>query len=191
MTTPPTPAAPDAIVGNGGHPPVRRYPCWPDDDRWHQGRTRIELPSEHYLKAFWHAEILDIDSGNPHDRIIERRDPFAVRLRVELVGRLWRCICGHWCFNVGFTPIGRGERFDLTDHLPDPAELEVSDWKGCDGLCIERYVTVPADAIPAERCGTVYEVAAWFELRCCGGCRDAGSHLAASGFERLGEYQFV
>jgi hypothetical protein len=149
------------------------------------------LPSEHYLSAFWHAEILDIDSKNPHDRIIERRDPFLVRLRVELIGRLWKCICGHWCFNVGFTPIGAGERFDLSQHLPDPNVLQVPDWKGCDTLCIELSVTVPADAIPADRCGTVYEVAAWFELRCCGGCNDPDSHLAASGFERLGGYQFV
>jgi hypothetical protein len=139
-----TPATPDEHLN---------HPCWPDDTEWHHSHTRIELPSEKHLRAYWHAEILDVDSPNPHDRIIERDDPFVVRIRVELVGRLWRCITGNWCFDIGFT--------------------------------------VPKDTIPVECCGTVYECAAWFELRCCGTCRDKDSHLAASGFERFGEYQFV
>lgn len=190
MTTPATPA-PGTVAENGGNGPAHKPPCWPDDERWHRGHTRIELPAEHYLKAFWHAEILDVASANPLDRIIERSDRFVVRLRVELAGRLWRCIGGHWCFNVGFTPIGRGERFDLSEHLPDPEVLQYKNWTGCETLCIERCVTVPGGSIPVERCGTVYECAAWFELRCCGGCQDKDSHLAASGFQRLGEYQFV
>lgn len=182
MTTPPTsvPA-----------PAVRKHPCWPDDEDWHRAPTKIELPSEKYLRAFWHAEILDVDSPDPHDRIIEVKDPFVVRLRVELEGRLWRCICANWCFNVGFTPLGDGQSFNLSDRLPDPQVLHYRDWKGCDTLCVERCVTVPPGTIPAEYCGTVYEVAAWWELRCCGYCEDKDSHLAASGFERLGEYQFV
>jgi hypothetical protein len=171
--------------------PAARYPCWADDEDWHRAPTKIELPSERFLKAFWHAEILDVDSTNPHDRIIERDDPFVVRLRVELEGRLWRCICANWCFNVGFTAIGDGKNFNLSDLLPDPQVLQLRDWKGCDRLCIEKIVTVPPDTIPGEACGTVYEVAAWWELRCCGYCEDKNSHLAASGFERLGEYQFV
>jgi hypothetical protein len=69
--------------------------------------------------------------------------------------------------------------------------LQIPDWTGCRTLCIELPVRVPPDTIPAGYCGTVYEVASWFELRCCGGCEDPNSHLAASGFERLGEYQFV
>jgi hypothetical protein len=165
--------------------------CWPGEDDWHRAHTRIELPSERYLKAFWHAEILDVDSPNPHDRIIERHDPFLVRFRVELEGRLWRCIGGHWCFNVGFTAIGAGDDFNLSQHLPNPSVLEVPNWTGCETLCVDLPVQVPGDVIPAGYCGTVYEVAAWFELRCCGGCQDPNSHLAASGFERLGDYQFV
>jgi hypothetical protein len=186
MTSPST-AAPGTVVGNGGHPPIRE--CWPDDDNWHRSHTRIELPSEQYLRAFWHAEILDVDSKNPHDRIIERKDPFVVRLRVELEGRLWKCICGNWCFRVGFTAMGRREAFELNDFLP--GEFELRDWKGCETLCIEKCITVPPWTIPPERCGMVYEVAAWFELRCCGYCDDPNSHLAASGFERIGDYQFV
>lgn len=195
MTTPTPPAAPAATaapataVENGGHPPVRRR-CWPDDDRWHRGHTRIELSPEHHLEAYWHAEILDFEAKNPLGHIIERREEFIVRFRVELVGRLWKCICGNWCFNLGFTPFGRGERFDLSDHV-NPDDFEYNDWKGCETLCVERCVRVPADRIPVERCGTVYDVAAWFELRCCGRCRDEDSHLAVSGFERLGGYQFV
>lgn len=79
MTTTPAPApatpaaAPAAAGETGAHGPVRS--CWADDDHWHAGKTKIELPSDRYLKAFWHAEILDIDSANPLDRIIERRDP--------------------------------------------------------------------------------------------------------------------
>jgi hypothetical protein len=170
---------------------VRPHPCWPDDQEWHRAHTKIELPPERFLRAFWHAEILDVDSNNPHDKIIERKDPFVVRLRVELEGRLWRCICANWCFNVGFTAIGKGEDFNLSDLLPDPQALQLRDWKGCDTLCIEKCVTVPPDTIPVGYCGTVYEVAAWWELRCCGYCEDKDSHLAASGFERLREYQFV
>ena len=121
-----------------------------------------------------------------------------VRFRVELKGRLWYCLCGHWCFNVGFSAIGKGEDFNLSDVLPDPKQLNIQDWKGCDTRCIELYVTVPAGRIPAERCGTVYECAAWFELRCCGECKcdkdsdsDKRGHLAVAGFEDEGQYMFV
>jgi hypothetical protein len=189
-----TPAAAPALPECGCKPqqcgPQCGRQCWPDEDDWHRAHTRIELPSERYLKAFWHAEILDVDSPNPHDRIIERRDPFLVRFRVELEGRLWKCIAGNWCFNVGFTAIGAGEDFNLSQLLP-PGEFQLKDWTGCDTLCVGKCVTVPADTIPVGYCGTVYEVAAWFELRCCGYCDDPKSHLAASGFERLGDYQFV
>jgi hypothetical protein len=202
MTTPTTSTTPAAGTV-AQHPLAECMPiivcgrtCWPAEDYWHRAHTRIELPAERYLRAFWHAEILDVDSRNPHDRIIERRDPFVVRFRVELEGRLWRCISGHWCFNVGFTSIGAGPDFNLSQRVQNPGEFQVPDWKGCDGLCIEKSVTMPAEAIPAEAipaecCGMVYEVAAWFELRCCGGCGDPKSQLACSGFERLGEYQFV
>ena len=166
-----------------------RFPCWPDDRDWDDGKTEIFLSSKH-LRAHWNAHIIDVDDKNKHDTIIERKDPFEVRFRVELEGRLWRCLCGNWCFNVGFTPFGDGERFNLSQHV-DPAEFEYNNWKGCDTLCIEKCITVPACSIPVERCGTVYDVAAWFELRCCGNCRDKDSHLAVSGFEKLGVYQFV
>jgi hypothetical protein len=203
MTTPTaTPAAtPPAADATADHaepdhktpecgPPSGRH-CWPGEDDWHRAHTRIELPSERYLQAYWHTDVCDVDSPHPHDRIIERRDPFLIRFRVELKGRLWRCISGHWCFNVGFTAIGAGDDFNLSQHLPDPRVLQIPDWTGCKTRCIERTVRVPADTIPVGYCGTVYEVASWFELRCCGGCEDPNSHLAASGFERLGEYQFV
>jgi hypothetical protein len=208
MTTPTPPAAPAATTeappaatttetapandaSRDCEPSPHRHPCcWVDEPDWHKSETRIELSSERHLEAYWHAEILDYEAKNPLTRIIERREEFVVRIRIELCGRLWKCICGNWCFNVGFTPFGKGERFDLSEHV-NPDEFEYNDWKGCDGLCIERCIRVPACAIPVERCGTVYDVAAWFELRCCGRCRDEGSHLAVSGFEKLGVYQFV
>jgi hypothetical protein len=157
---------------------------------WLDGATEIELSARH-LRAYWDADIIDVDDKNKHDTIIERKDPFEVRFRVYLKGRLWKCICGHWCFDVGFTAIGDGPDFNLSDVLPDPSELQIKDWKGCDGLYIERCVRVPPERIPVERCGTLYQVGAKFELRCCGGCDDERSHLAVAGHERQGEYMFV
>jgi len=167
-----------------------RFPCWPDDRDWDDGKTEIFLSSKH-LRAHWNAHIIDVDDKNKHDTIIERKDPFEVRFRVELEGRLWWCICGNWCFNVGFTAIGKGDDFNLSDVLPDPSVLHLNGWKGCERRCIEVCVRVPPDKIPVGYCGTVYEVAAWFELRCCGHCDDPDSHLAVSGYKALEEYQFV
>ena len=84
-----------------------KAPCWPGDRDYLDGRTEIELSTRH-LEAYWDADIIDVDDKNKHDRIIGRNDPFEIRFRVELVGRLWRCICGHWCFKVGFAPVGVG-----------------------------------------------------------------------------------
>ncbi len=165
-------------------------PSWLHERDWLDGKTEIELSSKH-LRAYWDADIIDLDDRNKHDTIIGRDDPFEVRFRVHLVGRLWRCICANWCFNVGFTAIGKGEDFNLSDVLSDPSVLRINDWKGCDRLCIELCVPVPGGTIPADYCGTVYEVAAWFELRCCGYCEDRESHLAVAGYESLEEYQFT
>lgn len=165
-------------------------PNWLNDRDWLDGKTEIELSSRH-LRAYWDADIIDVDDRNKHDTIIGRDDPFEVRFRVQLKGRLWRCICANWCFDVGFTAIGRGADFNLSDILPDPSVLRIRDWKGCDTLYIDFSVPVSGGTIPVEYCGTVYEVAAWFELRCCGYCEDKDSHLAVSGYEALEEYQFA
>ena len=173
-----------------------KAPCWEKDPDWLDGPTEIELPSEKYLKAYWDADILDIDDKNPHDTIIETKDTFKVRFRVQLEGRLWKCICGHWCFDLGFTSVGDGPRFNLSDVLPEPekSKLRWCDWEGCKTRCIERCVTVPPGTIPAEYCGTLYTVGAKFELRCCGDCdckdKEHG-HLAVAGHEPQGEYMFV
>jgi len=50
---------------------------------------------------------------------------------------------------------------------------------------------VPPNTIPVEHCGSLYQVGAKFELRCCGGCEDEYSHLAVAGHEPQGEYMFV
>ena len=154
---------------------------------WLDGSTEIELSARH-LRAYWDADILDVDDRNKYDTIIERKDPFEVRFRVYLKGRLWRCICGHWCFDVGFTlDRGRAEDFNLSDVLPDPSVLQIRDWKGCDGLYIELSPsTCPPETIPVEHCGTLYQVGARFELRCCGYCEDKDSHLAVAGHEAPG-----
>jgi hypothetical protein len=161
-----------------------------DRPDWLDGATEIELTT-HYVRAYWDADILDLDDKNKHDTIIERRDAFAVRFRVYLRGRIWKCICGNWCFDVGFTSIGDGPNFNLSDVLPDRSVLQIKDWKGCDGLYLDVYVEVPKDTIPVEHCGSLYQVGAKFELRCCGGCEDDYSHLAVAGHEPQGEYMFV
>ena len=45
--------------------------------------------------------------------------------------------------------------------------------------------------IPVDHCGTLYQVGAKFELRCCGYCEDKDSHLAVAGHEAPGRVQFV
>ena len=168
--------------------------CWPNDRDWLDGKTEIFLSTRH-LRAHWDADIFD-DDRNPHDTLIESSEAFTVRFRVELKGRLWKCICGHWCFNLGFTAIGDGPDFNLSDVLPDPLKKELSlcDWSGCQTRCIEICVTVPPGTIPVEYCGTLYEVGAKFELHCCGECDCDGTgrgHIALAGHERQGEYMFV
>ena len=74
-------------------------PCWPDDPDWLDGATEIFLSAKN-LKACWDADILD-DDDKFHDTIIEANEAFQVRFRVELKGRLWKCVCGHWCFDLG------------------------------------------------------------------------------------------
>lgn len=172
-----------------------KAPCWPNDPDYLDGKTEIFLRSEKYLKAYWDADILD-DDKNPQDTIIESKEAFQVRFRVELVGRLWKCLGGHWCFDLCFSSIGDGTDFDLSDVLPDnlKPDLRLCDWTGCQTLCIEVIITVPPGTIPAGYCGTLYEVGAKFELRCCGecACEDKGhGHLAAAGHENQGEYMFV
>ena len=88
---------------------------------WLDGSTEIELSARH-LRAYWDADILDVDDRDPYDTIIARKDPFLVRFRVYLRGRLWKCICGHFCFDVGFTSIGDGPDFNLSDVLPDRSD---------------------------------------------------------------------
>lgn len=170
---------------------VSQAPPAPEKLDWLDGSTEILLPPERYLKAYWDADLLDIDDEDVHDTIIERKDAFKVRFRVYLKGRLWRCICGHWCFDVCFTAIGDGEDFNLSDVLPDPKKLQIPDWEGCKRLYLDFCVDVPPGTIPVGRCGTLYQVGAKFELRCCGGCDDEHSHLAVAGHEPQGEYMFV
>ena len=157
---------------------ARRMPCWPYDRDWLDGRTEIFLTTRH-LKAYWDADIID-DDKNKHDNIIERNEAFLVRFRVELKGRLWYCLCGHWCFNLGFTAIGKGEDFNLSDVLPNPKQLYIQNWKGCDKTCIQLQYRVPAGTIEES----VYELTSTFRLYCC------AKPAAIVGFEPKEEYQW-
>ena len=166
------------------------YRPWREKPDWLDGSTEIELSARH-LRAYWDADILDLDDKNKHDTIIERKDAFEVRFRVYLRGRLWKCICGHWCFDVGFTSHRRRPRLRPVRR---PARPVGTPDQGLEGLrrAVHREVRhVPPDTIPVEHCGTLYQVGAKFELRCCGGCDDEDSHLAVAGHEPQGEYMFV
>ncbi len=159
--------------------------CWPNDPDYLDGKTEIELPSEHYTKVFWDTDILDLDDKNQKDTIIGTDQDFKVRFRVELKGKLWKCMTGDWYFDVGFTAIGREQAFYLSSLLPADT-LTIKGWKGCDAgaLCIELPVTVPKGTIQIQADTQTFVVAAEVKLRCCDG------HIAISGYEDLKDYQF-
>ena len=113
----------DALMSEQTVSTVTERPDWLD------GSTEIELSARH-LRAYWDADILDVDDRDPYDTIIARKDPFLVRFRVYLRGRLWKCLCGNWCFDVCFTSIGDGPKFDLSDIVPDRSDFHIRDWKG-------------------------------------------------------------
>jgi hypothetical protein len=147
------------------------------------GYTEIDLPSVRRLRVLWDVDILDPE-GESCDRIIEANDPFSVHIRVALRGRLWSCIGADWWFDLGFSPVGKGTGFDLSEHLPAD-QLWVKNWRGCNhGRYIDLKIPVPGRTIPTERCGTVYECAGKFEMYCCN--KPAG----VTGFEPLGSYEF-
>lgn len=164
--------------------PVAAPPYWVDDKDYLDGRDEIELPAERYTRVYWDADILDLDDKNKRDTIIGTEETFKVRFRVELQGRLWRCITGDWLFDVGFKPIAPGDGFYLSSLLSGAPGFSVSGWRGCDTLCLEQTVTVPPGTITIDGDAEVYEVAAKCELRCCDG------HLAVAGYEALEEYEF-
>lgn len=159
-----------------------RPPCWPADPDYLDGYKKIDLPSEKLLNLFWDVDILDPEK-EPSHKIIEAGDPFNIHIRMALVGDLWTCIAGDWDFDVGFTPIGKGQGFDLSS-LIGKDKLQFKGWKGCDTRCVELMVTVPANTIPTEYLGTLYEVGAKFQLYCC------NVPAPVVGYEALEEYQF-
>ncbi len=168
--------------------PPTSAPCWPEDPDWLDATTEIELSKRH-LRARWDADIIDIDDKDKHDTIIERKDAFEVRFRVQLEGRLWKCICGCWCFDLCFDPCGEGTGFNLSGVLtgPELKKLHYKCWKGCDTRCIYVCVRGPPD--------DPHDVGAKFELRCCDDCDDdgddCGGELAVAGHEHLGVYMFT
>lgn len=158
-------------------------PCWPQDPDYLDGRTELKVPSSKALEAYWDADVNDTN-GVPPGTIIDVTDPFVVRFRVELVGDLWHCVCGSWCFELKFSAIGDGPNFDLSSKLP-AGVFDVNDWEGCKTRCIEVVYTVPPNTIPAANCGTLYEVGATFALRCCNRPRPI-----LVGYEALEEIEF-
>jgi hypothetical protein len=152
--------------------------CWATDPDWLDGHKEIRMPSSALLEAYWDADILDSSGVDPGD-ILDCSDPFQVRFRVELHGGAWSCMAGDWVFELGFTPIGAGSGFDLSSVLPAGA-LKVKDWKGCQTMCVEHIVYVPANTIPPA----LYETGARFQLYCC------DKPAKVTGYEALEERQF-
>lgn len=189
------------------------YPscCWPDDPHFSEGAVELRVPSSAALRAYWHADILDTN-GVPPGTIIKTGDGFDVRFRVELKGELWKCITGCWCFNLGFTSIGRGQSFDLSE-LVNPSGLQLKNWKGCAYRCkdgdaskqdcfsVELTVRVPPNTIPADYCGSLYECGGRVAFYCCCDDQPQQTHDADSylhddqtpiliGFDALEEREF-
>jgi hypothetical protein len=164
-----------------------RPPCFPGTTDWLDGKWELEEGLPKSLRARWDADILDQDDKNKHDTIIEQDDSFLARFRVELKGKLWKAITGTWCFDMGFTIIGKPTsrgNFNLSELIPSPADLCVPDWTGCKTQCILVEVTVPASLIPANKPSTTYEVAASFTLLSC-------DQLVLAGRESLEEFLFT
>jgi hypothetical protein len=171
-----------ATAGAAEAAPPKKKRCFPDDPYYPDGYTEIDLPSERLLRASFNAEILE-PPDEPQPNIIQADEPFKVRFRVALEGELWYCMCGDWWFDLGFAPTGGGRGFDLSDVL-GREKFYYRNWRGCDTRCIELEIYVPADTIPVEYCGTVYQCAAKVQLFCC------GRPAAVVGFDVLGSFQF-
>jgi hypothetical protein len=137
-------------------------PCYTGDPL--DGYTVIDLPSEKYLRAFFDVDLLDA-SGRELKHIIDADEPFRVRFRVVLTGELWYCVCGDWCFDLGFTAIGSGGSFNLTQKIN--RDIWVRNWRGCDTLCIEVEENVGPNVITPNECGNLYECGGWATLHCC------------------------
>lgn len=167
--------------------PPTKPPCWPNSKDWLDGKTELNEGFPKSMKAEWDADILDPDDRNKHDTIIEADDTFIVRFRVQLQGKVWTAITGTWCFDLGFTPIGkptsRGS-FDLSEVIPNPADLCVANWNGCQTQCLLVELPLPATVIPANSPSTVYEIVGKFALTSC-------NQQVLSGWEPLEEYQFT
>src|SRR6266545_3277524 len=140
-----------------------------------------------------HAQLHELRKGDALmseqtvSTVTERPDWLDGSTEIELSARHLRAYWDADILDVDDTSIGDGPDFNLSDVLPDRSELQIRDWKGCDGVYIEKYVWVPPETIPVEHCGTLYQVGAKFELRCCGYCEDKDSHVAVAGHEAQGE----
>jgi hypothetical protein len=153
--------------------------CWPNDPDYLDGVKELRLPSSALLEAYWDADINDVNGVDP-GTIIDCSDAFQVRFRVELRGGAWTCMAGDWVFELGFTEIGgNGLGFDLSSKVGADA-MKFKNWKGCQTLCIELLVPVPAFTIPAG----LYETGARFQLYCC------DKPAKVTGYEALEERQF-
>jgi hypothetical protein len=162
------------------------YPDHPDPRRPPRGVVEVRKPPAEALDGYWRAELRDEHGVEPRT-IISTHDPFVVAFHVWLRGDLWRCICGHWCFDMCFESIGGGPELCLTDLSNIEPQLSIWDWKGCAPHALHFWVVVtcPAGTIPAGKKNRLYRVGATFQM--LDPCRKPAPVV---GYQALGEYQF-
>jgi TIR domain len=143
--------------------------CWPDDQDYLNGRSRMFLPSQdgEEVGCYFDAALLDL-AGHSLRRQINVGEPFQARFRAEArPGEPWLDASGDWTFDLAFSPIGRGSGFNLSDLYPSPSALKLDSWRGADARCIEVAVTVPPNLLPGS--GGLYEVVATIAFQPTGG----------------------
>jgi len=150
-------------------PESRGQDCWPDDQDYLDGRTRMFLPSQdgEEVACYFDTALLDL-AGHSMRGHINVGEPFQVRFRAEArPGELRVDASGDWTFDLAFSPIGRGSGFNLSDLWPSPSVLKIDGWRGADTRCIEIAATVPPDLLP--RSGRLYDVVATIAFQPKGG----------------------
>lgn len=147
------------------------------------GAVEINVPSSDALAARFDARVIDSE-GKPPNCIIRSTDLYTVRFDVWLIGDLWNCMCGTFCFDLEYTIAGQpGENTDLGLILGREAEVE---FKGCERRHYTWHRQIAADAIYIdEKKGSTYELKARVVTR--DPCGDPGPLV---GKKALGDFVF-
>lgn len=148
--------------------------------------VEVRKPASDALDAHFYAELVDAKGVAPGS-VISTTDPFVAKFHIRLHGDLWRCICGHWCFDMCFESCGEGPELNLMDLPNIEPNLYVWDWKGCErgSRHFTLTVPIPAGTIPPGKKNRLYDVSATFQM--LDPCRKP---VAVLGYQELGKFQF-